>query len=470
MSVAGGHQADPAVAGAPTLRQRVDVFLTPSGLLLAAVVVLTMFAVTSAIRDPDFWWHLRAGQLILAKGGLLGTDPFTYTAASHHWTMHEWLFESLTAAAFSAAGLGIVILVLSAVTWAGLMLVAMRARMRAPSRGALAAGILLAAIAGYPIWGPRVQMLTFFFSAVTLFVLERHLTRGSRSIWLLVPMFLVWSNLHSGFVIGLGFIALVVIAEAMAPYLGMPDAGPTRRLRPLLLVLLACAAVSMINPNGPGILLYAFQTQTSVAQQSLIAEWHSPDFHQLVLLPYGAMLVSLLLFIAANRRLSARDAALVLATTALSLQSVRHIALFIVAATPVWIDQLSLFVQRRRGTAPRRRRAQPSFRFRATVLAVVVIALFGGYLGGRLLPAMAVQPNTLSYAEEFPVCAARWLEGASQPLRIFNQYGEGGYLADALSAKGDKVYIFGDAALMGDPLLYEYASIETLQPGWDAAI
>ncbi|MBV8445757.1 MAG: hypothetical protein JOZ92_07570, partial [Candidatus Dormibacteraeota bacterium] len=458
------------MAGTPTLRQRLDVYLTPSGLLLAAVVVLAMFAVTSAIRDPDFWWHLKAGQLILAKGGLLGTDPFTYTAATHHWTMHEWLFEALTAAEFSAAGLGLVILVLSAVTWAGLMLVALRARMRNPSRGALAAGILLAAIAGYPIWGPRVQMLTFFFSAVTLFALERYLTRGSRAIWLLVPMFLVWSNLHSGFVIGLGFIALVVIAEALAPYLGMPGPAPVRKLRPLLLLLLACAAVSMINPNGPGILLYAFQTQTSAAQQSLIAEWHSPDFHQLVLLPYGAMLVSLLLLIAVNRRLSARDAALVLATTALSLQSVRHIALFIVAATPVWIDQLSLFVQRRRAAAPRRRRAQPSFRFRATVLTVVMAALFGGYLGGRLLPTMAVQPNTLSYAEEFPVCAARWLEGVTQPLRIFNQYGEGGYLAYMLSSRGDKVFIFGDAALMGDSLLYQYGDVEGVLPNWDSII
>jgi hypothetical protein len=80
------------------------------------------------------------------------------------------------------------------------------------------------------------------------------------------------------------------------------------------------------------------------------------------------------------------------------------------------------------------------------------------------------QADSLTYAREFPVCATRWLGGASQPLRIFNQYGEGGYLAYKLSAKGDSVFIFGDAALMGDSLLYSYADVENVRPNWDAVI
>jgi hypothetical protein len=83
---------------------------------------------------------------------------------------------------------------------------------------------------------------------------------------------------------------------------------------------------------------------------------------------------------------------------------------------------------------------------------------------------MAVQQNSLVYAQTYPVCAARWLAESPQPLRIFNQYGEGGYLADALSAKGDKIYIFGDAALMGDAMLYRYAAITSVQPGWSQSI
>src|SRR5207245_10249570 len=155
----------------------------------------------------------------------------------------------------------------------------LRAALRRPNGFALVLGLLLAAVAGYPIWGPRVQMITFFLSALTLLMAERHLVRGGRAIWVLVPLFLLWSNLHSGFIIGLGFIAVSIVAELAGRALRMPDPAPRARLRPLALVLLGCAAVSLVNPNGPGILVYAFQTQGSPAQQSMILEWFSPSCH-----------------------------------------------------------------------------------------------------------------------------------------------------------------------------------------------
>jgi len=64
---------------------------TQGGIFLVAALLLCGLPVTSAIRDPDFWWHLRSGQIILDNHALIQTDPYTYTATGHHWTMHEWL-------------------------------------------------------------------------------------------------------------------------------------------------------------------------------------------------------------------------------------------------------------------------------------------------------------------------------------------------------------------------------------------
>ena len=323
-------------------RQWLEDLVSPGGLFLSAVMILAVMPVTRAIGDPDFWWHLRAGQLILAKGGLLGTDPFTYTAAGHAWTMHEWLNEVFFAGAFRLGGLGLIVLSFSVVTWLGLLCLLLRARLRTGNRGVLAAGMLLAVIAGYPIWGPRVQMFTFCFSALTLLMVERHLTRGGKAVWWLVPLFLLWSNLHSGFIIGLGFIAAVILAELAGGFIGTPEPAPRARLRTLALLLGACAAVCLVNPNGPGILVYAFQTQGSPAQQSLIEEWHSPNFHDWELIAFAVMLLSALAMVVVNRRLRARDAALLLMTGALALQSARHIALFVAASTPIWVEQAGL--------------------------------------------------------------------------------------------------------------------------------
>lgn len=470
--------AEPAAQPRRGATAWLDEITTPSGLFLTAVVLLALIPVTSIIRDPDFWWHLRTGELIAQHGGLLGTDPFTYTVTSHAWTMHEWLTELLYAGLYSLAGLALIVVVLSAVTWIGLLLVLRRARLRTGNRLVLGAGLLLAVLAGYPIWGPRVQMVTFCFSALTLLLLERHLVRGGRAVWALVPLFVVWSNLHSGFVIGLGFIAVVFLAEVIGRWLRMPDGASASRARTLPLLFLACAAASMINPNGPGILLYAIQTQSSAAQQALILEWHSPDFHDWVILPFGVMLVSLAVLIAVNGRIRARDAALVLLTTALALQSVRHIALFVAATTPMWIDQTAMLVARRRSArvairhvrAAQRHSRRPPLRLRTMTWAVLVALLLVAYGGARLIPVIATKPGSLVYAQEFPVCAARWLARAPQPLKVFNQYGEGGFLVDQLSARGDRVFIFGDAALMGDNLLYTYARVEGVQPGWDSTI
>ena len=53
--------------------------------------------------DPDFWWHLRTGELIVTSG-LPSTDPFSWTAGGTAWVMHEWLSEALLYAVYTVFG------------------------------------------------------------------------------------------------------------------------------------------------------------------------------------------------------------------------------------------------------------------------------------------------------------------------------------------------------------------------------
>src|SRR5207245_9456105 len=71
-------------------------------------------------------------------------------------------------------------------------------------------------------------------------------------------------------------------------------------------------------------------------------------------------------------------------------------------------------------------------------------------------------------AASYPLGAADWL--ASHPevgTHMYNQYGWGGYLAYRFyPQKNRQVFIFGEAALMGDDLLNEYEDVQTLRPDW----
>ena len=71
-------------------------------------------------------------------------------------------------------------------------------------------------------------------------------------------------------------------------------------------------------------------------------------------------------------------------------------------------------------------------------------------------------------ASNYPVGAADWL--AAHPevgTRMFNQYGFGGYLAYRFYPDPNRrVFIFGEAALMGDDLLNEYADVYYVRSNW----
>jgi len=464
------------LSGSPpggTPRPRLGRLSTPGGIFLVAALLLCGLPVTSAIRDPDFWWHLRSGQIILDNHALLSTDPYTYTATGHHWTMHEWLTEVMFAGLNHLGGLALIVVVLSVTTWLGLLLILLRSLLRKPGYVAAGMGIILATIAGYPIWGPRAQMITFALTCLVLYMVERHLVRGGRAVWLLVPLFLVWANLHSGFIIGAAFFVAIAGVELVLHWIGRPQVEWSR-LRVLLMVLAACLVVVVINPYGPHIYLYPFETQGSAAQQSLILEWHSPDFHDTAVRAFEIMLLSLGVMVAITRRIRVRDAVLVLGTTALALQSVRHIALFVAVATPVWIEQADIVGRRvfphaveRMEKAAQARSASAVAMRRGGFLTGAVAAVCVALLGSQLAVAASVRPESLTYAREYPVCAARWLESAPGGLRVFNQYGEGGYLTRTIVPHGDRIFIFGDAALMGDDLLNTYGDVESVRPDWE---
>ncbi|HVA21536.1 MAG TPA: hypothetical protein VNN74_05515 [Candidatus Micrarchaeia archaeon] len=433
-------------------------FLTASGLLVA------MLAVPPAITDPDFWWHLRTGATLLRTHRLIATDPYTFTAVHHHWVLQEWLTE-LGYAALSGGGARAALVVgFELVALFMLAAILLRARLLHPVGAvSLGLGAVVTMLAGAPVWGPRPQMETYLLLAVTLWLAERQLRRGGRAALWLPPIFLLWSNLEAGWVLGLGLLLVVLAVEGARRWAG-GRAGPAARdLRRLASATLFALLAILVNPNGPQILVYPFQTQFDTVQQRLIQEWHSPDFHLVALWPFLALLLSLFVLLLRYRRCSLRDTALLLLVTPLALQSVRQTAVFAVVAAPVWIAQLDgavteLAGRRRR---PRTLRRPPlAVRLAAGLELGAILAVLATRVAAAAVPA----GGSAFYVPRFPVCAAHWLSRAPGRLRLFNLYQDGGYLIDHLPE--DRVFVFGDAALMGNGVLLRFAAVAGLAPGW----
>src|SRR5437879_13515463 len=150
----------------------------------------------------------------------------------------------------------------------------------------------------------------------------------------------------------------------------------------------------------------------------------------------------------------------------LALQSVRNIALFFEDTTTAVIYTYGSwwreYVAARTWTITLPPR--PLF---AVVTAIVLVVIFGTTalrVGSELSASRQQQLDATTY----PVGAADWLAGHPDVgTHMYNQYGWGGYLAYRFyPQKNRQVFIFGEAALMGDNLLNEYEDVQTLRSDW----
>ncbi|HEY8740368.1 MAG TPA: hypothetical protein VIN56_07235 [Candidatus Dormibacteraeota bacterium] len=444
-------------------------WFTVRRLFLGAVLLAVVVPAVQPVADPDYFWHLEVGRWILAHGAIPTHDLFTSTVANHPFVAHEWGSEVIIALVTGALAFPGVSLYFAVITWLAFLglLLAMR-HVSYPIAGVM---LVLGVVAGNPIWGPRTQMITFALVALLLLLLRRYRFTGDRR-WLypLPVIFVVWVNLHAGFTIGLVFLAITVVGEGLFRLFRKDesDGGQPAPMRSLLVVAVISALVVMVNPNTFQIYLYAAQTQFSPAQQKLIVEWFSPNFHMFEVRPFEAMLLLFpVLLTLSKRKPRVTDMLLLLTVTVLALQSVRHIALFVAAGVPV----LAELAQAAWDTATGGRRILRDPRpgralglMNAAVLGLVAIAVLV-----VSVPHARSGPSSAAVRKDYPVAAVDSFKGDPPPGQMFNQYGWGGYLTYRLWPQR-QVFIYGDAAVMGDSFLDEYQGIEVIKPDYRATL
>jgi len=335
------QEASPATYPNPSLAAdglRLAERLNARTLLLGGVMVVILALFIGVEQDPDFWWHLRIGHWMVQNGQLPSTDIFTFTAAGHHWTDHEYLTEILMWLAYSTLGLAALCIAFGLVTWAGFWLLFLQVR-RQPFVF-VGLGITIAAVAGSPIWGPRAQMITFALTCLELYWLRGYLAGRSLAISYFPLVMIVWANLHGGWVIGFVWLGVAIASELLGWAWDQDNPAHKMHARRLAVIAVVSAVAVAATPHFLSLYPYPFQTQGSEAQQRLIVEWASPNFHNVELRPFEAM-IFLVVIGFALRRPSLYDVLLTLAGLGLALQSVRNIPLFIAVATPILINTYS---------------------------------------------------------------------------------------------------------------------------------
>jgi hypothetical protein len=426
------------------------------------VIILTLGLFIMAARrvtDPDVWWHLRTGQLILENHRIPHSDPYSFTKFGQPWVDHEWLSQVLIFGLYRVAGWGGLISFFAAMIAVAYLIVFLRS----PGHPYIAGAItVLGAIASIPCWGVRPQMTTLLLASIFLLVLEKS-EQKPWVLWCAPFLMLIWANLHAGFAVGLAFLALFLVGDGFDAALNTAHRPFGPRFRRLVLALVACIAVVSINPYGLGLYQYPFVTLHSRTMLAYISEWHSPDFHQMRYLPFLVMILATCVLPAlSSPRLRARDLLLLAATMFAALLSARHIPLYVLVSVPL----LSRMVQVQLEEKSKLRlfaNTSSLTGIKAVANAVILAALLV-FVVLRLSYVIHHQPAV--EADEFPEAAVSFLNQTHPPGRMFNHYNWGGYFIWKLYPVYP-VFIDGRADLYGDAAMDEFFQTYTLGgPSW----
>ena len=408
--------------------------------LLAMVFVLAVRQSVSI--DPDLWWHLKAGQQIIDTRSIPHTDDYSFTKQGSEWVAHEWLSEVIMAAIYRVTGLVGLVTIFSLVIVIALWLMYRRCDGRPYAAGI---ALVLAAAASSPLFGVRPQMLTLLLASVYIVFLERFDPKAhTRRLWWLVPLMLLWVNLHAGFALGLALIGLYIVRAVLD--------GDWDHVRPLLIVLVVCTAVVPLNPNGFRMFSYPYETLTSASMAAFIQEWASPDFHKSTYLPLALLLLGTFGAMALSpKRARAGEIFLVLITALGALRSVRHIPIFSLFAAPVLANHLWAIAKERGWDKPlTAAEARPNG---IQLLINVVLLLAALALGVSRIWHFASHQRDYAMLRN-PVAAVEFLKSQHLPGPIYNRYGWGGYLVYQLYPEY-RVYIDGRADVYGDQFFTE---------------
>jgi hypothetical protein len=242
----------------------------------AGVYALFVLAGNRLLIDPDTMWQITVGQWILDHHAVPEIDVYSFTMRGQPWISTQWLAQVLYAKAFALAGWSGPV-VLAATSIAATFALLARFLNRRLSESTTLVFIAAALALTVPHLLARPHVLAMPVMVGFLAGLVDAADRREAPPWRLLPLMVLWANLHGGFVFGL----LMVPALALDAVAG---AGQTER-KQLLLRWAAFAAGALVaaccTPYGWNALLAARKILSLGSALPLIMEWRPADFGSL---------------------------------------------------------------------------------------------------------------------------------------------------------------------------------------------
>lgn len=432
MAIGSASPGDPSKAardlvheGVTGSRPRRPAFL----LCLGVSISLILLAVAHRSYDTDVWQHLRVGRAIWQLHEIPRTNLWTWPTFGAPYDIPSWLFRVVLWpfwAAFGERGLDLWRWSTAVALFALLFAAARRAAGRAGDGLPTLAILVWSALLWRARWECRPETLAALFLATEIVILEWRRTqprsgRPWRDVaWWLVPLQLLWINVHISYYLGL----VIGVAYVLDGYWRRSRGNSSSDASRLLLILLAAGCACLVNPFGFRAIVQPFDFFLHGRYELIFQyvdelqpiNWSENIRNGLPL--YLAALLGVALW--RWRRVGFDPAQAVLLAVLLpqALATNRFLGFFVIATAPLFARDVELVLA---GTKP-----PPALRSswpRALALACPILLLCGFELT-RSLPAFGMGPRW----DRVPVRACDYIVQNNMVGHGYNMYWHGGYL------------------------------------------
>ncbi len=331
--------SEPAVVRAPdntlvaavrSVWARVERESGPVSLLCVAVALTVLMLPHQLLLDG--WLTLVSGREVV-RDGLPATDTLTVWTHGAPWVDQQWLAQAFFYVLAAAGGIGLVMLVHAALVAATLVIALVAARsLGGTPRNVAIAGLAAALVAPWATQ-MRTQSLAMPLFALLLWLLAADSRAPSRRVFLVLPLLVLWANLHGTVVIAALFVALR----------GVTCAFERRWLRSAVLTILPFACI-FGSPYALDLGGYYKALFLNPSIRAIAPEWGASTPSGWTAAFYVVAAITLWLLARRRKRLTTFEQAALLATMAGGASAIRSLIWFAIAAAiflPLLLDERS---------------------------------------------------------------------------------------------------------------------------------
>lgn len=296
-----------------------------------------LFCMTGFRFDNDTWYLLALGRGIDANGGWPPWADPIIMRQDYHVVIQQWLYALGLWKAYVLTGPWGIYIISAIITLTALFVLYQVSLLASDGNRFPAA--LVTGTAGTFFFSIffriRPQVVSALFLIMALYLLESYARHRVKGKWLclLIPLSIIFINLHGALWPMLLVIILPYIAESMAPNLSFTLPVRTFPAKPLLLVFIAVAFAGLLNPYGQDLPLYSLRAQTiGGGFHSMIQEMRPINFtisKAYIMLPF----ISFLFFQFSRHKAPLRYILLSLGTGYMAFLAMRSMNQFLLLGT-----------------------------------------------------------------------------------------------------------------------------------------